>query len=131
MGNEDDEGWKTIRGKMYQCCGTDGCPGMCPKFVIVAGSRPGGTKPKCRTCGATYKLNNSERGSGKPKAQAKPNPSTGVHPGRHPKDSQKELLDKDKKIKQLEAQLAKERASKAEVETDESMDIEAPMTAPA
>ena len=128
MGKEDDEGWATKQGKRYECCGTDACPGICPRFVILAGQRPGGTKARCRECNVVFKL---PRGDSKTSPKASPKAKPKVKPGSlSEKDSQKAMREKDKRIKQLEQQIAaKAKASEAEVASDEAMDVEEPADA--
>lgn len=75
MGVQDDEeGWTIKDGRRYACCGPDGCPGMCPKFLVVARNRRRGTEPKCHECKAVYELPPGEGRGHRHNAQLKIRP---------------------------------------------------------
>jgi hypothetical protein len=62
MGAKED-GWNDVKSKTrkrereyVKCLAKGGCEGRCPRSVVVAGKKPGGTPAKCFECGLLYKL---------------------------------------------------------------------------
>ena len=105
MGNDDDV-WKQQRGRNRIDCGTDGCGGMCPEFVIAAGLRPNGSRATCKECGVPYKL---PRGS---KAQTKAKGKPTSEPDRVELTKlRRELAKSQKKSNGLQMELQKARST--------------------
>ena len=61
MGDGDEKWERQQYGRKREDCGTDGCPGMCPRHVILAGYRPGGKQATCKEWKATYKKPQQDR----------------------------------------------------------------------
>lgn len=116
MGRDEDV-WQKSRGRDRIDCGTDGCDGMCPRYVIMAGLKPKGKRARCRTCEVVFQLP-------QPKGR---NPRGG---GNGSKPTCGGADGKDKKIQELQRQLAEATkvASKtgSEAATDITMEVEEP-----